>query len=497
MTERISAPRVGDELLEGRTWAPASLGRVAVLGLGVSGKAVVDYLLGPARERWRELKLYGGASNPEARRWAQRVSEAGGAVVFDTDEVLEEFDLAIISPGIPETSRFYQSAKSRAAELIGELEFAWRESRSNARWVAITGTNGKTTTTALTERLLQDGGLNARAVGNIGQAAITVVAADDADVYVAEVSSYQLTSTARFAPDVAVLLNITPDHLGWHGSLEAYAQAKARVFEHLANRAHGLAILNATDEKTRALVRQFKAEGDGRGFDYLPMGTAAGLMGDMRQACGATNAAFETPAGFVIDLKGREHKIDLSGGFGLQGRHNRINGLAAASVAVAMGVDESTIAASLAAFRPLEHRIEPCGTVRGVLFFNDSKATNVDATLVALASFEDVKPILLLGGRDKGTDLAPLVAACEDRAKAVVCFGEAGPRMLEAFSDAAHVAVMSARHLEDAARTALDFAQPGDVVLLSPACASFDEFNSFEHRGSEFKALAAAWAQEV
>ena len=234
------------EYLADRKRARARLGRVLVLGLGVSGKAAAEYCLDLLGDRVDALAVAAGAPNDDSLAWAEAARAAGAVVLFDHEDIEGAYDLCIASPGISEFSDFYRSAAVAAAEVISEVEFAWRESRANARWVAITGTNGKTTTTALTCHLLRAGGMSASAVGNIGETCIEAVAAGATAVYVAEVSSYQLASTRDFAPDVAVVLNITPDHLAWHRTHENYAAAKWKVLAQAS--AATTAVLNAGDD---------------------------------------------------------------------------------------------------------------------------------------------------------------------------------------------------------------------------------------------------------
>ena len=495
-------------LIEGKKFAPEHLGRVLILGLGKSGHAALDYLLPLMGTRVSALAVAAGGDTPAARADAERAKAAGAAVEFGNDAVAPlmqavggSFDLCIASPGIPEISDFFQSAKAASAELISEVEFAWRESAEESTWVAITGTNGKTTTTSLAAHLLADAGLAAHAVGNIGDACIARVAAGDTDVYVAEVSSFQLESTSRFAPNVAVLLNITPDHVEWHGTLEAYAQAKWKVAANLAQTPNATAVLCATDDAVRARIRELRAmTQEERGFDYVPVGTKDGIAGDMRARCGSDNAAFVASDGVLtVALRGEDHRLCAESELQIKGAHNTENALVAASCALALGVADDRVATSLRSFAPLEHRIEPCGSVSGVACYNDSKATNVDATLKAFSAFGATRPIVLLGGHDKGTDLAPLVRAAREHAKAVVIFGEARERFLAAFGgeisgEGGALAVIAANHMEDALDAGLAAAVPGDVLLLSPACSSFDEFTCYEQRGDIFKELVAARA---
>lgn len=496
------------ELIANRKHAPHHLGRVLVLGLGKSGRAATAYLLPLVGDRVDALAIAAGARTAASEEFAAEARAAGALVAFEDDAVgvLADaaggsFDLCIASPGISQFSAFYEAAAAASAEVISEVEFAWRESAADSRWVAVTGTNGKTTACALAAHVLAGAGLAAAAVGNIGDPCIEAVAAGRTDVYVAEVSSYQLASTARFAPNVAVLLNITPDHLHWHRSFEAYRDAKLKLLANLDGVPGAVAVLDATNDVVRAEVRRLRAlDADERGFAYVPMGTAAGLGGDMRAACGSDNAAFLDADGTLrVALGGTEYTAGRAAELQIKGEHNASNALAVAAAALALGVGARDVAAHLRSFKPLEHRIEPCGTVDGVRCYNDSKATNVDATLKALAAFPETRPVVLLGGDDKGTDLAPLVAAAHAHARAVVCFGAAGPRFAAAFEAAgeqapAGFAVARAEHLADALDAGLAQASAGDVVLLSPACASFDEFGSFEERGSAFKTLVAGAA---
>ncbi len=497
------------EMLSDRKYAPVSLGRVLVLGLGKSGNDAVAYLKTQLGNRVESLSVFGGKQTETSDALADKLRACGASVAFGEGAVAKlaeavggQFDLCIASPGISEFSDLYQSANAVSDEVISEVEFAWRESAADSRWVAITGTNGKTTVTALTASLLQACSMNASAVGNIGDTCISAVQAGKTDVYVAEVSSYQLASTNKFAPNVAVLLNITPDHLHWHHTHENYRDAKFKILSNLPSVADSVAILDATNDEVRAKVREFAADVH-RGFDYIPMGTQDGIEGDMRKRCGSNNAAFVSAEGnLVVAINGAEHVLANEDDLQIKGRHNASNALAAASAALALGANDTDVNAGLVAFKPLEHRIEPCGSVRGVHCYNDSKATNVDATLKALEAFPRTRPLVLLGGDDKGTDLAPLIKAAHAHTRAVVCYGDARDRFMAAFEDAkadapADFKLLSANHLSDALDCALNEAKADEVVLLSPACASFDEFNSFEHRGEVFKQLVAERSAKV
>ncbi len=462
--------------------------------------------------RVSSLFIAAGAQNDDSRAFVESLPQ--GVEYAFGDDALERFagegrvfDVCIASPGIPYWHELYVQGQQLSSEVISEVEFAWRESDPSSTWVAITGTNGKTTTTACCAEVLRACGFAANAVGNIGDVCLDAVSAGQTQVYVAEVSSYQLYSTRFFAPDAAVMLNITPDHIHWHKTLEAYRDAKFKVLDNMrsayagdaacSGRAHmPVAVLDATNDVVRAKVRELKAlELGERGFDYIPMGTADGIHSDMRARCGAANAAFIDDGGMLhVAYQGVDHAVLNASELQIKGQHNASNALAVAAVAVALGADVASIAQALKAFPPLEHRIEPCGTVEGVACFNDSKATNVDATVKALESFPGQRVIVLLGGDDKGTDLADLVQATFAHAGAAVCFGAAGERIMGALADGRAAQpegfeLARAARLEDALDAGLALANPGDVLLLSPACASFDEFKSFEHRGEVFKQL--------
>ncbi|MBO4353241.1 MAG: UDP-N-acetylmuramoyl-L-alanine--D-glutamate ligase [Eggerthellaceae bacterium] len=493
-----------------KTGAQGHIGDVLVLGLGKSGKSVVRYCAQLLGSRVTSMFVAAGAFNADSQEFCESFATQGVEYAFGDDaltplaEAGRHFDICIASPGIPYWHDLYVQGSVLSDELVSEVEFAWRESAPESVWVAITGTNGKTTTTSCCAHVLKACGFEANAVGNIGDVCLDAVAVGMTRVYVAELSSYQLYSTNSFTPDVAVMLNITPDHVHWHKTFEAYRDAKYKLFDHLGE-APGkpVAILDATNDVVRAKVRELKAlSRDERGFDYLPLGTAEGIRGDMRARCGAENAAFVDADNVLhVAFAGCDHALLPADELLIEGEHNVSNALAAASVAVTLGADDQDIARALRTFAPLEHRIEPCGQVAGVACYNDSKATNVDATVKALAAFPGKRVIALLGGDDKGTSLDELAEAVLAHVARAVCFGAAGERFACALEDAraaaeeAKLAIDRAEHLVDALDCALANAQAGDVVLLSPACASFDEFTSFEQRGKVFKELVAQRAE--
>lgn len=462
-----------------------SLGDVLILGLGKSGRAAARYCLEGRRigEGVASLTIAAGEQNDDALEFAQYCEQRGAKVYFDLYTFERRYDLCIASPGISQFSRFYENALHASDEVISEVEFAWRESAEDSVWVAVTGTNGKTTTTSLVTHMLKMAGERVEAVGNIGNTCIDAVAQGSSDVYVAETSSFQLASMHDFAPQAAILLNITPDHLYWHMTYENYAEAKARVFANMDER--GLAIANVSDKGVRDVLAGVEA-------------TGVRLCEVSLEDTGAAWAAFLREGMLIVRRDGEEFSLVRCDDLAIKGAHNILNALCAAAAALetaGIGAIEA-IREGLRTFLPLEHRLEPCGHIGGVSFVNDSKATNVDATLKALSAYPAGKAIFLLGGHDKGTDLGELVTAVEDACRAVVCFGAAGGRFMEAFSDSALPHVQAA-HMEDALDEAMAIASEGDTIVLSPACSSFDEFDSFEHRGKVFKQLVAFRAQRV
>ncbi|HXH82276.1 MAG TPA: UDP-N-acetylmuramoyl-L-alanine--D-glutamate ligase, partial [Candidatus Tectomicrobia bacterium] len=353
-----------------------------------------------------------------------------------------------------------------------ELELGWRAMEADT--LAITGTNGKTTTTALTGALVAMQARPVRVGGNIGTplCAHALGVPPDALV-VAEVSSFQLETIEAFRPRVAVVLNITPDHLDRHRTFEAYVDAKARIF--LNQTASDCAVLNADDPVAAGLVARTRAH-------VVPFSRRRTLE----------HGVFVRDGWIVAKLNGHVEPIAPVGELQLRGVHNVENALAAVACALWVGLAPSAIRRALGRFRAVEHRIEHVCDVGGVAFYNDSKGTNVDSTIKALESFTE-RIVLIAGGRGKGQDFAPLAAAARGRVAHAVVIGEDGPKIARALADAG-IAVSAADSMEAAVAAARAAAAPGDVVLLSPACASFDMFRSYEHRGEVFKRLVSGLA---
>lgn len=456
------------------------LQRILVLGLGMSGMAAA---------RWGvSLQRSGGdvlvtvvderdeTQDPTLAQRAQTLRDEGAEVLLGVAGVpAGPWDLVIASPGMPPHAPVMVSARATAAPVISEVELGWRIAR--APIAAVTGTNGKTTVTALLSHLLLRAGIDARACGNIGETCVVEAAAlaPERSVLVAEVSSFQLALTDLFHPRVAVLLNITPDHLDWHGDFETYASDKAKIF---ANVGLGDTVVIDVDDLGSA---DKSAAADSTGATVVRVSRHILHPGGASVVDGVLTV--DTSHGRVALVKPEDMLI--------RGEHNVSNALAAAAAALALGASVEGVRDGLSTFEPVEHRLEPAGEVDGVCWVNDSKATNPDAVLKALTAFDAAPLIVLLGGRNKHNDFGPLARAVAARAKAVVLFGESRTELREAFSGL-EVTVTEADTMSQAVRAAKQLAAPGDVVLLSPANASFDEFRSFGHRGDEFKRMVGA-----
>lgn len=382
--------------------------------------------------------------------------------------LMDQIELVVVSPGVPAKNIPVRYMERAGAEVIGEVELAARFLRG--RIVAITGTNGKTTTTALVTELLKGAGLPVQVGGNIGTPLVSLIESSREDGWtIAEVSSYQLETIADFHPTVAVVLNLMPDHMDRYETLTDYGAAKHRIFR---NQTPGdVAILNADDEIVaswasglRAHVVLFSVERE------LEEGL---FLRDGRE--------------LVSRTRDGERVLLARDEMNLRGLHNVQNVLAALACGLACGASVETMRETVRNFRPVEHRLERVADINGVEFYNDSKATNVDAALKALEAFAEHagQIVLILGGRGKNAPYAPLAPLIERKARSLVVLGEDAERIESELK--AHAPVIRVRDLGEAVRRASEAARPGDVVLLAPACASWDMFESFEHRGRVFK----------
>jgi UDP-N-acetylmuramoylalanine--D-glutamate ligase len=378
-------------------------------------------------------------------------------------------DLIVISPGVPVNALALEPARKLNIPIIGEVELAARFLKG--KLLAITGSNGKTTTTALAGDVVAAGGWKTRGGGNIGTPAISLVPESSDETYtVLEISSFQLETIERFCPKVAVVLNVTPDHLDRHGTFEIYWQAKRRIFENQS--ASDFAVLNADDPEAARMAKGLKPQL--RWFSRKKeVDVGAFLRGDRI---------------FYKDARNEREIMPLAD-VQLKGSHNAENVLAAVAIGCILGVGPEEIREAVRKFKAVEHRLEYVATVNGVEYYNDSKATNVDATIKALESFPQNIHIIL-GGKDKGSDYTVLKPLLKQRVKRVYTIGAAAEKIESHITGGAEIT--RAGNIETAVRKASEAAAAGDVVVLAPACASFDQFTSYEHRGRVFKELVRA-----
>jgi UDP-N-acetylmuramoylalanine--D-glutamate ligase len=440
---------------------------VTVVGLAKSGIAAARLLAAAgANVRGTDARPVASLGPEVAALAAAGVRLVDGAAAFDGTE------LVVVSPGVPLDAEQLAPARARLTPVIGELELAWRA--MEAETIAITGTNGKTTTTALTGALLAEQPRPVFVGGNIGTPLAARALEFPADgLVVAEVSSFQLETIEAFRPRVAAVLNVTPDHLDRHHTFAGYLDAKARVFMNQTEQ--DCAVLNFDDEAARGLAARTRAHV---------------LWFSRRQPL--EHGVFVRDGLVVARLNGHVDEICRLSDIHLRGAHNVENVLAATACALWTGIGTEAIRRAVSRFRAVAHRIEFVRDVAGVHFYNDSKGTNVASTIKALESFAE-RLVLIAGGKGKGQDFTPLADAARGRVGHAVVIGEDGGRIAAALAGAG-IAVTAAATLADAIDVARRAAAPGDVVLLSPACASFDMFANYEHRGDVFKKLVAELA---
>ena len=452
----------------------------AVFGLARSGRAAVTALLE------RGVEVVATDAKPDLTGLADRPGlryVLGG----HPESLLDGVDLVVVSPGIPLTLSIFDAARARALPVVAEIELASRLMPGVV--VGVTGTNGKSTTTALAAALLKGAGHYAIACGNFGTPWIHFATREGANgggtvprTWVVELSSFQLEGIRRFAPDVAGHLNLTPDHLDRYRSIDDYGAAKARIFEN--QRDAQVAVLNADDPLVaRIRPRARRLVFSRRGAPVLESGGMGAWLADDL---------------FVADVTGKGPRViakrsDLA----LPGMHNVENALAALAATLPLGVTPESAVETLRTFRGLPHRTALVRTVNGVGYWNDSKGTNVDATLKSLEGFPDGKVHLILGGKDKGDDFARLGPLASRKARRILAIGKAAPVIAKALGGLPGVALEVTGTLEKALEDAVRHAVPGDAVLLSPACASFDQFRDFEHLGEVFESLVKALPESL
>ena len=443
---------------------------IVVVGLARSGLAVARFL----KESGAQVTITDRAAKADLGGFVDQALaldidlELGG----HQEATIQSADLVVVSPGVPHTLPVFQAARNRGIELIGEMELASRFIRKPI--VAVTGTNGKTTVTELVGRMLAESGKKVFVGGNIGNPLVEIAGKDAGlDVIVAEVSSFQLDTMATFHAHVAVLLNITPDHLDRYTDFEAYGRSKSRVFENQG--VSDFAIYPVDDPRVRKYCQ-------GIAGGRLPFYSRSAHEGP------PTSGAVITSSQIVVTIPDKVEGIIDLGRTGLAGPHNMENIAAAGLAALAAGGTLEGVQSALDAFQALPHRIETVRTLRRIRFVNDSKATNVDAVIRALECF-DGPVVLIMGGRNKGYDFTTLRDPVQRRVKKLIAIGESADEILNALGRAPAGGGEKAADLEQAVLRAYESASAGDTVLLSPACASFDMFASYAERGDRFRRL--------
>ncbi|MBO7219768.1 MAG: UDP-N-acetylmuramoyl-L-alanine--D-glutamate ligase [Alistipes sp.] len=440
---------------------------IAVLGGGISGygsailakKQGFDVLLsdmGTIAPRYRE----------RLDEWGVEYEEGGHSVerILTASEVIK-------SPGIPDKAPMVKALHEKGVPVISEMEFACRY-MGKAKTICITGSNGKTTTTSLIYKIMRDSGANVALGGNIGESFAYSVATAEYDWYVLELSSFQLDGMFKFKADVGVLMNITPDHLDRYDySFEKYAESKMRITQN--QRSNDYFVYCADDDTILAQLEQHDIKAK-----ELPFMVHAAI------ASGAGDAYPTDDATFTATVGKQSLKVDVAR-LQIKGKHNIYNAMAAVLATLAAGVEPEQVEKALYDFNPIEHRLEPVGTKDDIEYINDSKATNVDSAWYALESM--TRPtVWIVGGTDKGASYAPLFDLARKKVHTMICMGVDNARFEKEFEGVVPT-IISCHSFEEAMQAVVRSARKGDTVLLSPACASFDLFKSYEHRGREFK----------
>lgn len=442
---------------------------VLIIGYARSGIAAAKVLqsLGAAKIILNDAKEAGQLENTDELNGREYVWKLG----MPADELVGGADMVVISPSVPPSISALKLAAEKGIPVYTEIELGYRLCR--AQTVAITGTNGKTTTTTLTGQIFADAARGHYVVGNIGLPYVThSVEAKPSDVMVTEISSYQLECIIDFKAHVAALLNITPDHLNRHGSMENYIAVKKRVFENQT--AEDYAVLNYDDETVRAMADTLKSKV-----------VFFSRKHKLSQGVWVENGRVIFKVGAVCAEICACSEIYIKGG------HNLENAMAAIAIGMLMGVSAQSIAYTLKTFRGVEHRIETVRTVKGVTFINDSKGTNPDSTVKAIQTMEQ-PTVLILGGYDKGGSFDELIAEYTDRIQHTIVLGATKEKLEASLKKAGKPYTLIAGNFEEAVNAAFAAAEPGWNVLLSPACASFDMFKDFEERGRVFKQIVNA-----
>lgn len=439
--------------------------RILVVGMGKSGIAATQALL----KLGAVVSVYDRKEEDKIdMQLIQFLRNKNVTCYFDEEPSnTGDLDMVVISPGVPLDTGFVQKARDAGAEVIGELEIAYRVGKG--KYIAITGTNGKTTTTTLVGEIFKNSGRKTHVVGNVGVAVISkALSATEEDWLVTETSSFQLETTRYFKPEVSALLNITPDHMDRHKTLENYAQAKAMIFKNQDESQYF--VVNYDDEESYKLIKQCTAK-------VIPFSRKVVL--DLGCFVLDGSIVIKNEAGQCIDICGADE-------LKIPGAHNLENALAAAALGYFAGISPEVIAKTFREFEGVEHRLEFSGEVDGVRFVNDSKGTNPDASIKAIEAMKG-NIILIAGGYDKGSVYEEFINAFQGRVKHMVLLGKTAAKIKETAERLGFTNITMCKDMDECVKVGYKMAVPGDTVLLSPACASWDMYTCFEQRGEHFK----------
>ena len=446
---------------------------ILIVGLGISGIAAARFV----QKKGASVTVTDMADEKKLGSYASMAHKLGVNMELGkhNTETFERSDLIVVSPGVPHTILPIKRALSKGIPVLGEIELASRYIQEPV--VAVSGTNGKTTTTTLLGNMLESSGFKVFVGGNIGNPLIDYAGKrETADIVVAEVSSFQLDTIDTFKPHVSVMLNITADHLDRYPDFKSYAKSKNRLFEN--QRQTDIAVLNGSDPILGSVTKGLNAR-------KLLFRHQENSQAKDRENALISQGNPSTPANITIRMKGHQKiSFDLSG-TNFPGRHNLENAAAASLAAIAVGGTPEGVKSALKNFKGLPHRIEYIETINHVRFFDDSKATNVDAVIRALETFGE-PIILIMGGRDKGGDFRRLLEPVRQNTKKLILMGEAKDKIISVLEEACKERTQTASSMEDAVFSAYGSASPGDIVLLSPGCSSFDMYSSYAERGEDF-----------
>ncbi len=446
---------------------------ILILGLGISGVSTVKAL----DKLGANIIVSDVKTQYELKEYIDEIKDIDVVYKLGTNEVsLEDIDLIVKSPGVPLDLQVLKDAKLKGIEVITDLELAYRLN-PNKNIIAITGTNGKTTTTTLTGEYFKKAGYNVYVMGNIGVGVLwDMINSKDDDIFIIEASSFQLENTIEFKPKVSLILNLTPDHLNWHKTFGNYIEAKKKIFKNQGKDEY--TVLNYDDSLLRNMKDEVKSN-----LIWFSVNNKL------------SKGIYIEDEYIVIDDGIKIEKVLKTEDVKIIGEHNLENALASVAIAWIMGLDIDIIRDVLRTFPGVEHRIEYVTTIDGVKFYNDSKGTNSDASIKAIEAV-DSPIILIAGGMDKGTEFDDLILSFKGKVKALVLLGETKYKLKETAIKYGFDKVYLVENMEEAVKKSFELAEQGDNVLLSPACASWDMYDSFETRGEHFKQIVYGLKEE-